>query len=82
MQRAIKAVRKLAMKVESSARMKRAVAMAIKSMGLPDPEAAVDKQPSPTGQWRTFPPDMGSLGIPRAEMPQIRASIGEHSSSS
>jgi N12 class adenine-specific DNA methylase len=38
-------------------------------------EAAVDKQPSPTGQWRTFPPDMGSLGIPRAEMPQIK---GEH----
>lgn len=38
MQRAIKAVRKLAMKVESSARMKRAVAMAIKSMGLPDPK--------------------------------------------
>lgn len=38
LQRAIRAVRKLAMKVESSARMKRAVAKAIKSMGLPDPK--------------------------------------------
>lgn len=38
LQKAIRAVRKLAMKVESNARMKRAVAKAIKSMGLPDPK--------------------------------------------
>lgn len=38
LQRAIRAVRKLAMKVESSARMKRAVAKAIKSMCPPDPK--------------------------------------------
>ena len=38
LQQAIRAVRKLAMKVESSARMKRAVAKAIKAMGLPAPK--------------------------------------------
>ena len=38
-------------------------------------EQAKGRRESPTGQWRAFPPDMGSLGIPRAEMPQIK---GEH----
>lgn len=57
--------------------------------GMPDPDApqvwrarppsdtpqrdAIDRVINPMNDWHAFPPDTGTLGVPRADMPQIRA---------
>lgn len=46
--------------------------------GVPDSNAGVDGQPALAGKkinkaWTTFAPGSGTLNIPRAEMPQIKA---------
>lgn len=34
---------------------------------------AIDRVIDPMNDWHAFPPDTGTLGVPRADMPQIRA---------
>lgn len=54
----------------------RAAEPALPSMPPPLPEsalAAAEVRATPAGEWAAFTPDTGTLGIPRAEMPQIKA---------
>lgn len=49
--------------------------------GQPDPDAppvwrprdALDRVIDPNGDWHAFPPETGTLGVPRETMPQIKA---------
>lgn len=43
--------------------------------GTPRAETGIGGNEIPTGEWVEFPRDSGTLGIPRAEMPQVK---GEH----
>ena len=45
--------------------------LAERARGAVAPARQASPQADP--EWQAFPPDMGSLGVPRAEMPQIKA---------